>query len=113
MILLAAMMEIFFNEYSAWLRGTILERCKLLDFKDLKGERRARSSRLPVSPFGECPASLTEGGQPVVCWPGYETPERRKKLRSDEKKLSRIRGAAQPHVHPRSAYATSLTLEPR
>jgi hypothetical protein len=63
------------------------------------------------SPFGESPASLTEGGQPVVCWPRYETPERRKKFRSDEKKLSRIRGAAQPHVHPRSAYATSLTLE--
>jgi hypothetical protein len=84
-----------------------------MDLKDLKGERRARSSRLSVSPFGECPASLTEGGQPVVCWPGYETPERRKKLRSDEKKLSKIRGAAQPHVQPRSAYATSLTLESR
>jgi hypothetical protein len=65
------------------------------------------------SPFGECPASLTEGGQPVVCWPGYETPETRKKLRSDQKKLSRIRGAAQPPVHPRSAYATPLTLESR
>jgi len=35
------------------------------------------------SPFGEDPASLTEGGQPVVCWPGYETREVRKKFRWD------------------------------
>jgi hypothetical protein len=46
----------------------------------LESERRARSSRLPVPLFGESPASLTEGGQPVVCWPGYETRERRKKF---------------------------------
>jgi len=24
-----------------------------------------------ASPCGECPADLTEGGQPVVCWPVY------------------------------------------
>jgi len=43
-----------------------------------------------VSRFREKPASLTEGGQPVVCWPAYETPERRKKFHAAQKKLSRI-----------------------
>jgi len=38
------------------------------------------------SPLGENPASLTEGGLPVVCWPGYETREGRKKLRALTKK---------------------------
>jgi hypothetical protein len=33
-----------------------------------------------ISPLGESPASLTEGGQPVVCWPGYETPPEPKKF---------------------------------
>lgn len=44
-------------------------------FRMEKGRgRRARSSRLPWFPFRGMPASLTEGGQPAVCWPAYETP---------------------------------------
>jgi hypothetical protein len=43
-----------------------------------------------VFPFPGKPASLTEGGQPVVCWPAYETPAERKKFRSERKKLDRI-----------------------
>ena len=43
-----------------------------------------------VFPFPGKPASLTEGGQPVVCWPAYETPGKRKKFRSERKKLDRI-----------------------
>ena len=50
-----------------------------------KSGRRARSSRLPGSPFGECPASLTEGGQPVVCWPAYETPENEKRFHVEQR----------------------------
>jgi len=42
------------------------------------------------SPFGESPANLTEGGWPVVCWPGYETPERGKKFHVAQKKLNKI-----------------------
>jgi hypothetical protein len=54
------------------------------------GGRPGRPASLD-SPFGENPASLTEGGQPVVCWPVYETPEIPKKLHVREKKMSRIR----------------------
>jgi hypothetical protein len=54
------------------------------------GGRPGRPASLD-SPFGENPASLTEGGQPVVCWPVYETPETPKKLHVREKKMSRIR----------------------
>jgi PAS domain len=50
-----------------------------------KSGRRARSSRLPMSPFGECPASLTEGGQPVVCWPAYETPQTEKRFHVEQR----------------------------
>ncbi len=39
-----------------------------------------------VSRFREMPASLTEGGQPVVCWPGYETRVVAKKFRAGRKK---------------------------
>jgi hypothetical protein len=53
----------------------------------LKKRRRARSSRLLcVSPYGESPASLTEGGLPGVCWPEYETRQRRKKFQGLRKK---------------------------
>jgi hypothetical protein len=38
-----------------------------------------------VSRFREMPASLTEGGQPVVCWPGYETRVVAKKFRAGRK----------------------------
>jgi hypothetical protein len=44
-----------------------------------KGGEPGRLAPL-VSPFGESPASLTEGGWPVVCWPAYETPQTRKKF---------------------------------
>jgi hypothetical protein len=65
------------------------------------------------SPFGENPASLTEGGQPVVCWPGYETPETQKKFHLDEKKMSRIRCAARPLAMLAPSYATPLPPESR
>ncbi len=35
----------------------------------------------PHVPFRGCPASLTEGGWPVVCWPTYIIPAARKKFR--------------------------------
>jgi hypothetical protein len=35
----------------------------------------------PLVPFRGCPASLTEGGWPVVCWPTYIIPAERKKFR--------------------------------
>jgi len=35
----------------------------------------------PLFPFRGNPASLTEGGQPVVCWPTYIIPGGRKKFR--------------------------------
>ena len=34
----------------------------------------------PRVPFRGSPASLTEGGWPVVCWPAYIIPEERKKF---------------------------------
>jgi hypothetical protein len=43
-----------------------------------------------VFPFPGKPASLTEGGQPVVCWPAYETPAARKKFHVWRKKMSKI-----------------------
>ena len=60
--------------------------------RPLKNKREAGQVFPPplVSRFREMPASLTEGGQPVVCWPGYETPAARKKFRWRRKKLSRI-----------------------
>jgi hypothetical protein len=39
-----------------------------------------------VSRFREMPAGLTEGGQPVVCWPARETPMTPKKFRAIAKK---------------------------
>jgi len=47
----------------------------------LEKRRRARSSRLPASPCGDLPVDLTEGGQPVVCWPSYLTLKMRKEFR--------------------------------
>src|SRR3984893_13158805 len=70
-----------------------------------RSRRRARSSRLPWSPFGDSPAGLTEGGQPVVCWPARLNPGLRKKFRVGKKKLSRIRLQAAP----RSPACLSMT----
>src|SRR5579871_5692760 len=85
---------------------------ELMKISRNKKERRARSSRLPSSPFGECPTALTEGGQPVVCWPAHETPLRRKKFRVSQKKVSKIRLARQ--VRPAGPiYGSPLSLKRR
>jgi hypothetical protein len=60
------------------------------EFGEKKKGRRARSSRLPWFPFRGSPVSLTEGGWPVVCWPGYETPAERKKFHMAQKKAKKI-----------------------
>ena len=44
----------------------------------------------PHLPFRGSPASLTEGGWPVVCWPVYIIPAAGKKFRGNRKKSSRI-----------------------
>lgn len=44
----------------------------------------------PFFPLTGNPASLTEGDQPVVCWPTYIIPEFRKKFRNWPRNVNRI-----------------------
>src|SRR5438270_8473279 len=82
-------------------------------FKQNKSGRRARSSRLPGSPFGECPASLTEGGQPVVCWPAYETPENEKRFHVEQRNSVKSASPAQPEGANLNPHVASFQLKSR
>ena len=44
----------------------------------------------PLFPLAGNPASLTEGDQPVVCWPTLYNPGKQKKVPEKAKKVTRI-----------------------
>jgi hypothetical protein len=44
----------------------------------------------PLFPLTGNPASLTEGDQPVVCWPTLYNPGKQKKVPEKAKKVTRI-----------------------
>jgi hypothetical protein len=75
-------------EDGLYTHGRIESRARFARLAEGKRSKEAGQVFPPprVSPFGEIPASLTEGGQPVVCWPGYETPVGEKKFHVKAKK---------------------------
>jgi ribonuclease R len=79
------------------MRGPIARSCFIFYGEFVEPKVRGGPGRpASLSPFGDDPASLTEGGQPVVCWSEGETRETRKKFRVTRKKMSRIRSALWP-----------------